>query len=75
MGSIPAEVYGAPLTQALSDLTEAINSGPTDYKKGINFRPEYYVQHMIDCKSVKSLDHSKMTYKDLVYGMTHYLQQ
>ena len=74
LGPVPAEIYGAPLTQALTDLTEAINPGPADYKKGINFRPEYYVQHKIDCKPVKSLDHSKMSYKDLMYGMTQVLQ-
>ena len=58
----------------MTDLTEAINPGPADYKKGINFRPEYYVQHKVDCKPVKSLDHSKMSYKDLMYGMTQVLQ-
>ena len=69
----PAEVLNGPLTQVLAEISEAINPGPIGYKQGIRYRPEYYVQHLIDCKPIKSLDHSKMSYKDLFYGMTQVL--
>ena len=70
----PAEVLGAPLTQVLADLTDAINPVPKDYKKGILLRPEYYVHHKLQCKPLKSIDHSKMTCKDLMFGMSQVLQ-
>ena len=69
----PADMVAGHLTEALTELSEAINPGPLGYKKGIQFRPEYYTQHVIDCKPLKSLDHSKMSYKDLFYGMTQVL--
>ena len=70
---LAAAILGAPLTKVLSDLTDAINPAPKDFKKGIELRPEFYVQHKLDSKPIKSLDHTKLTYKDLMYGMSQVL--
>ena len=56
-----------PLTDALAQLTLAVD--PTAGKaKGLFLRPEYYFQHVKSSTPIKQLDHTKLSYKDLVYG-------
>ena len=56
-----------PLTDAIAHLTLAVD--PSSGKaKGMVLRPEYYVQHVKGGSPLKQIDHSKLSYKDLVYG-------
>ena len=65
-----------PLTTALEKLSIAVDPASSSHKlKGIQWRPEYYVQHVKQGTALKSVDHSKLTYKDLVFGWFSVLQQ
>ena len=73
-GGVPAaELAGGPLTSALRQLSQAIDPSPVS-KKGMVYRPEYYIQHIDRGVQVKSLDHTKLTFKELVSGMGRVMQ-
>ena len=77
-GSAPAaaDYVTGYLTNALQQLSIAIDPTPSSTAKGLVLWPEYYIQHVDKGVAVKSLDHNKLTYKDLVSGMgrvMHYL--
>lgn len=43
---------------------------------GMQYRPEYHYQHKLENVPIKQLDHRKLTFKQLIYGMTcvaHYV--
>ena len=65
----PADVINGPLTSVLRQLSIAIDPTPQSSVKGLLLRPEYYVQHKDKGVPVKSLDHSKLSYKELMSGM------
>ena len=72
----PASVVNAPLTSVLEQLSQAIDPSISTQTKGIQLRPEYYVQHVdkgvaINCKA---LDHTKLSYRELVSGMARVLE-
>ena len=69
----PADLIGGPLTSALRQLSQAIDPSPVSHK-GIVYRPEYYIQHVDNGTPMKSLDHTKLTYKELVSGMGRVMQ-
>ena len=64
---------GGPLTSALKQLSQAIDPSPVSHK-GMVYRPEYYIQHVDKGMQVKMLDHTKLTYKELVSGMGRVMQ-
>ena len=70
---IPADVISGPLTSALRQLSQAIDPSRSA-NKGIRFRPEYYIQHVDKGTQVKSLDHSKITFRELISGMGRVMQ-
>ena len=70
---VPAEIVTAPLTSALQQLSLAIEPSIATSTKGIQLRPEYYIQHLDAGTPVKSLDHTKLTYHELVSGMARVL--
>ena len=67
--SAPADFVSGSLTSALQQLSIAIDPTPQSSTKGLLLRPEYYVQHKDKGVAVKSLDHSKLTFKELMSGM------
>ena len=71
--SSPADVMGAPLTSALEKLSQAIEPTVSTSTKGIQLRPEYYIQHVDQGIAIKSLDHTKLTYRELLAGMCRVL--
>ena len=42
--------------------------------KGIQLRPEYYVQHVDQGIAIKNLDHTKLSYRELASGMSRVLE-
>ena len=64
-----ADVINGPLTKVLQQLSVAIDPTPQASVKGLLLRPEYYIQHIDKGVSVKSLDHTKLTFKELISGM------
>ena len=69
----PADLIWGPLTSALRQLSQAIDPSPIS-NKGIVYRPKYYIQHVNRGVQVKSLDHTKLTFKELVSGMGRVMQ-
>ena len=67
--SAPADILTAPLTTALNQLSLAIEPSVSTSTKGITLRPEYYVQHVDLGTPIKSVDHTKLSYRELVSGM------
>ena len=65
----PSDIVTAPLTSALEQLSNAIDPTSVAKSKGMNLRPEFYVQHVDQGVQIKSLDHTKLTYRELVSGM------
>ena len=65
----PSDVINGPLTSVLQQLSIAIDPTPQSSTKGLLLRPEYYVQHKDKGVPVKSLDHSKLSFKELMSGM------
>ena len=65
----PADILNGPLTSVLQQLSIAIDPTPQASTKGLLLRPEYYVQHKDKGVSVKNLDHSKLSFKELMSGM------
>ena len=68
-----ADLVGGTLTSALRQLSQAIDPSPVS-KKGMVYRQEYYIQHIDHGVQVKSLDHTKLTFKELVSGMGRVMQ-
>ena len=69
----PVDPSLLPLTDALAQLTLAVDPA-AGKAKGLFLRPEYHVQHVKASTPLKQLDHTKMSYKDLVYGWFCVLQ-
>ena len=69
-----SDVVNGPLTTVLSQLSQAIEPTVSTTTKCIEFRPEYYVQHVDQGIAVKSLDHTKLSYRELISGMTRVLE-
>ena len=65
----PADIINGPLTSVLQQLSVAIDPTPQASVKGLLLRPEYYVQHKDKGTPVKNLDHTKLTFKELMSGM------
>ena len=65
----PSDVINGPLTKVLQQLSVAIDPTPQSSTKGLLLRPEYYIQHKDKGVAVKNLDHSKLTFKELMSGM------
>ena len=65
-----AEMVNGQLTSILQQLSIAIDPTPQASMKGLLLRPEYYVQHIDKGTSVKSLNHTKMSLKELMSGMS-----
>ena len=64
----PDDVVG-PLTDVLQKLSIAVDPTNTSHKlKGMDYKPEYHVQHVKQGLQLKQIDHSKLTYREFVYG-------
>ena len=65
----PSDLFNGPLTSELQQLSIAIDPTPQASTKGLLLHPEYYVQHKDKGTSVKNLDHSKLSFRELMSGM------
>ena len=63
----PVDPSLLPLTDALAQLTLAVDPA-AGKAKGLLLRPEYYFQHVKSSTPIKQLDHTKLNYKELIYG-------
>ena len=70
----PNSDFSEPLSAALQQLSIAIDPTSASSTKGLLLRPEYYIQHKDQGVPVKSLDHTKLSYKQLVCGMGRVLK-
>ena len=70
----PLDYVSGHLTSALQQLSLAINPTLSTTAKGLVLRREYYIQHHDEGLPVKSLDYTKLSYKELVSGMGCVLQ-
>lgn len=68
-GAVPANVMAQPLTEALNQLSQAIDPTSPLKSKGIVFRPEFYVQYHGKGTPIKNMDHTKLNVLELWYGM------
>ena len=66
-GRPPLDPSLLPLTDALAQLTLAVDPA-AGKAKGLFLRPEYHFQHVKSSTPLKQIDHTKLDYKDLVYG-------
>ena len=64
-----SDLVNGLLTQVLKQLSIAIDPTPQSSTKGLLLRPEYYVQHVDKGVAVKSLDHTKLSFKEMISGM------
>ena len=69
-----ADIVSAPLTSALQQLSLAIEPTVSTSTQGIQLRPEYYIQHVDQGIAIKSLDHTKLSYRELICGMGRVLE-
>ena len=60
------DLINGPLTQVLKQLSITIDPNLQASTKGLLLRPEYYIQHVDKKLSVKSLDHTKLSFKELM---------
>lgn len=58
-----------PLSDALRQLSLAMDPVSASKAEGIQFRPEFYAQHKLRDVSIKSLDYQKLSLHELTYGM------
>ena len=65
--------YLLPLMDALAQLTLAVDPA-VGKARGLLLRPEYCVQHVKSITPLKQIDHTKLSYKDLVHGWCCMLQ-
>lgn len=68
--SAPSSWVADLLTSALRQLTNVMDPDMVSCTAGMIYRPEYYAQHVLWNIPIKSLDHKKLSYKSLIYGMT-----
>lgn len=70
-GMVPAaaSLVSTPLTAALQQLTSAIDPEAATKSAGIGLRPEFYVQYKDNNVQIRNLDHKKLSYRELIYGM------
>lgn len=70
-GALPAAagLVSSPLTAILQHLTNAIDPEAASKAAGINLRPDFYVQYKDNNVQIRNLDHKKLSYRNLVYGM------
>lgn len=71
----PSEFVQGPLTHALDRLSMAIDPAIDLNTQGITLRPEYFVQYRDNHVALKNVDHNKLTYNSLVYGMCRIVKQ
>lgn len=65
MSGSPASVLHSPLTPALGHLL-----GDTDTStRGIQLRPEFHVQHIMNNVPIRSINYKSMSYYELMLGM------
>ena len=70
-----ADTVVGPLTEVLEKLTIAVDPSSTSKKlQGMVFKPEFYVQHIKKGTALKQVDHTKLTYRDMVFGWFCVLQ-
>lgn len=65
----PADFIQGSLTSALDRLSMAIDPMVETKAKGSSLRPEFYVQHIDKLVPLKNIDHAKLNYSSLLYGM------
>ena len=71
----PADAVIGPLTDVLQKLSIAVDPTNTSHKlKGMYWKPEYHVQHVKHGVQLKQIDHTKLNYRELVYGWFCILQ-
>lgn len=63
-----------PLTSALQQLSNAVDPEASNHSAGILFRPEFYALHKLNNIPLRQVDFRKMSFKQLVYGMTRVAQ-
>lgn len=68
-GLSPSAWFADPLTSALQHLSNVVDPEATARSTGMSFRPEFYSLHKGENIPVRQLDHKKMSYKQLLYGM------
>ena len=76
-GQVPAAAVNmvGPLTDVLEKLTIAVDPSSTSRKlQGMVFKPEFYVQHVKKGVPLKQVDHTKLSYRELVFGWFCVLQ-
>ena len=72
----PADAVLGPLTDVLENLSIVVDPTSTSHKlKGMWWKPEYHVQHVKNGVQLKQIDHSKLTYRELLYGWFSILQK
>lgn len=64
-----ADVVSGPLTAALSKLSDPIDPVAALKTKGMMLRPEFYAQHKVNGIPIRNLDHTKLTFEELIFGM------
>lgn len=57
------------LSDALRQLSLAIEPNVTERTEGMHFRPEWHSQHLLKDISAKNTDYQKMSINELLYGM------
>lgn len=65
----PASLLADPPTIALHQLSNMADHDSGARPPGMHYRPEYYCQHKLENVSIKQVDHRKLTFKQLIYGM------
>lgn len=65
----PVSWLSDPLTSALNQLSSVMDPDALSCNAGMIFRPEYHAQHRLQNIPTKNLDHKKMSYKHLMFGM------
>lgn len=65
----PAGWLADPLTSALQQLSNAVDPDAITRIASMVYRPQYYVQHCLNSIPLKTVDHKKMSYRSLIYGM------
>lgn len=69
-GHAPSSWLPDPLTSALHQLLTMADPDANMTAAGMPYRPEYHALHKLENVPVKELDHRKLTFKQLIYGMT-----
>lgn len=59
-----------PLTSALQQLSNAVDPDASIRSAGMRFRPDYHALHKLSNIPLRQVDYRKMSFKQLMYGMT-----